>query len=118
MAKVDISKLDNSQYSIPGYGEPIFVVKNAVPMLFGICFYGIMLRDVTIGSGVKFLLGDADGNRYDAVCLNVALKREADCTTVYTEPQRCEAGELLHITINYIPDMEFTKGPVCIYLYK
>ncbi|WP_455585996.1 hypothetical protein [Bacteroides sp.] len=116
MAKVDISKLDNSQYSIQGYGEPVFVVKNAMPMSFGICFYGIILRDVTIGGDIKLLLSDADGNRYDVTCLNITLEREADCSTVYTEPQLCEAGELAHITINYISNLEFTKGPVCFYM--
>lgn len=116
MAKVDISKLDNTQYSIQGYGEPVFVIKNVAPMSFGICFYGIILRDVTMGSGVKLLLSDAGGNRYDATCLNITLEREADCATVYTEPQQCEAGELVHITIDYISDLKFTKGPVCLYM--
>ena len=116
MVKIDVSRLDNSQYSIQGYGEPMFVVKNATPMSFGICFYGIILRDVIIGGGIKLLLSDADGNRYDITCLNITLEREADCSTVYTEPQLCEAGELAHITIDNIPNLEFTKGPVCFYM--
>lgn len=118
MAKVDISKLDNTQYSIQGYGEPIFVIKNAVPMSFGICFHGIILRDVIIGGGVRLLLSDADGNKYEVICLNITLEREADCATVYTEPQQCEAGELVHITIDYISDLKFTKGPVCLYMHE
>lgn len=116
MVKVDISKLDCSQYSIQGYGEPVFLIKNAMPMSFGICFYGIVLRDITVGGGFELLLSDADGNSYHATCLNITLEREEGCSTVYTEPQRCEPGELAHITIDYISDLNFTNGPVCFYI--
>lgn len=116
MNKVDVSKYDIAGWAIPGLGEPFFVVdtRRSTPMSFGFALAGYMLRDAVVGSDDRFVLSDADGHRQQVTCVNVSRDTADDCTTVFTEPQQCEKGEVMMITVSQV-EWNFTKGPLCLY---
>ena len=117
MKKVDgYEKIDVTHYKRWWYGLPFFIVypNEFTDMGFGLCLHGIMLRNETIRQGDRFLLSDAKGHRHRVVCQNVARDTE-QYITVFAEPQVCEAGEDVSITVTLVKNWDFTATPLLLY---